>query len=79
MLEMGATWRMSLDFVPVCVPSYSISNLDDILKRAQGFAINDSEGLSSLKVQLDDFFDLPKPLDAADWDRIRGKFLRDLE
>jgi len=71
--ELGASWAMSHQVVPIVVPPLDFSDLQSVLTGIQAFKINSADGWNDacpvLEKQLD------KKANFAIWERNRNKFL----
>ncbi|MDB5086929.1 MAG: hypothetical protein JWR09_923, partial [Mucilaginibacter sp.] len=70
--EMGATWVMSTQHIPILIPPFDFANIRGVIPFTQGFKINDAKKWNLLKQQLETAFKL-NPLNLSTWERKRNK------
>ncbi|OFY86572.1 MAG: hypothetical protein A3F72_08835 [Bacteroidetes bacterium RIFCSPLOWO2_12_FULL_35_15] len=75
--EMGATWIMTKEQVPILIPPFDFSKVQGVFPNALGFYINDKSGLNNLKIKLEQEFNLD-PINPNRWEDKRDKFLMEI-
>lgn len=71
--EMGATWVLANDHIPVVVPPFDFADVKGVVPLTQGFRLNDPLKLNLLKEKVERAFGLPSPLGHAAWERKRDR------
>ncbi|PZX50129.1 toll/interleukin-1 receptor domain-containing protein [Algoriphagus chordae] len=74
MLEMGGTWVLSKFHIPILIPPMSFSRLNTVLKITQGLTVTDKLKWSTLKSQVESFFELD-PIPGDVWEGKRDAIL----
>ena len=75
--EMGATWVLAKDHIPIIVPPFSFSQIEGVIPLTQGLPINDELKLNLLRDKLIDNFKLPEQPVSA-WERKRDRSIKRL-
>jgi len=73
--EMGATWVLANEHIPVLVPPLDYSDVKGVIPLTQGLKINDPLKLNSLKTKIEKLFTIEKPLSFSTWERKRDRIL----
>jgi hypothetical protein len=73
--EMGATWVLAKEHIPVLVPPLDYSDVKGVIPLTQGLKINDPLKLNSLKTKIEELFAIEKPLTFPTWERKRDRIL----
>ncbi len=76
--ELGASWVISGDHMPILVPPMEFSDIEDVMKGLQGRKINSGSDLSEIKDELEALLAL-KPMKTARWNVKKDKFLKEVE
>jgi len=71
--EMGASWVLAKEQIPIVVPPFSFENIEGVLpKNIQGLSINDGLKLNSLREKIIETFNLPQQAMSI-WERKRNQ------
>lgn len=76
--EMGATWVNAKRCIPLLIPPFAYSDIKGVFPQTQGLHVTEPYKLNSLKTFLEKEFSLA-PIDLSEWDRLKGKFLKNVE
>ena len=74
--ELGATWAMSHNLIPILVPPAGYKDLKGVLSPTQVIDITSPAKLTELQMQLDELLGLK--INQARWETKRNKFLKSL-
>jgi hypothetical protein len=74
MCEMGATWILSQEHIPILIPPLDYSDIKGVISSTQGFKINEILKINSLKEMIEDKFNLEKRPENI-WERKRDKIV----
>lgn len=75
--ELGASWALSHNMIPIVVPPTKFSDLKAVLTGTHGYRINSDTDLSELRDQVISLLSLPAP-GTARWDAKKKQFLEAL-
>jgi hypothetical protein len=70
--EMGATWVMSAQHIPILIPPFNFADIRGVIPLTQGFKINDKRKWNLLKQRVETLFQL-MPVSPSSWERKRNK------
>jgi len=70
--EMGATWVMSTNHIPILIPPFDFTDIKGVIPLTQGLKIDDARKWNSLKQKIEVEFKLT-PWDSSKWERKRNK------
>jgi hypothetical protein len=70
--EMGATWVLAKDHIPVIIPPFKYDDVEGVIPLTQGLAINDELKLNLLRDKLIENFNLPTQ-QVSIWERKRDR------
>lgn len=73
MCEMGATWVLSKEHIPIVVPPLSYDDIKGVFPLSQGFILTDSLKLNSFKEKIENTFNISNPLSFSTWERKRDR------
>ena len=73
--EMGATWVLAKEHIPVLVPPFEFDNIKGVIPLTQGFKINDPFKLNLFKQKIETVFGITSELPHAAWERKRDRVL----
>lgn len=73
MCELGATWVLSKEHIPVVVPPLNYDEIKGTLPLTQGFKINEPLKLNSFKNKIEETFAIVQPLNFSTWERKRDR------
>jgi hypothetical protein len=73
MCEMGATWVLSKEHIPIIVPPLSYADIKVVIPLTQGFVLTDPLKLNSFKEKIETSFNLTNPLSFSTWERKRDR------
>jgi hypothetical protein len=72
LFEMGATWALSKEHIPIVVPPFTFDEMNKKLQLSQGILINDELKLNLLREKLAEMFNLSQqPM--SSWERKRDR------
>jgi len=70
--EMGATWVLSRENIPIIVPPFTFEKIKGVIPLTQGLAINDKLKLNLLRDKISEMFGIaPQPM--SSWERKRDR------
>lgn len=73
MCEMGATWVLSKEHIPIIIPPLTFEQIQGVIPLTQGFKINDSLKLNLLKEKIENDFEIENSLSFSTWERKRDR------
>lgn len=73
MCEMGATWVLSKEHIPILVPPLTYADVKGVIPLTQGLTINDSMKLNSLKDKIEKVFRIENQANFSTWERKRDR------
>ncbi|MBA2858655.1 hypothetical protein HNP93_001356 [Methanococcus maripaludis] len=76
MCELGATWVLTKDSIPVLIPPFDYNDMDITINRKQGFKINEKTKIHEFKEHLDSNFNKNVPV--AVWNDKVEKILSEI-
>jgi hypothetical protein len=76
MCELGATWALTKDFIPLLVPPIDYNDLRGTLFGSQSLPINEDKKLDSVQTVLTKLADNPEKV--ARWNSRKAQFLKQL-
>jgi hypothetical protein len=76
--EMGAAWIKTSEHIPILIPPFEFKDVRGVFPLSQGMKINDLHGLNSLKVKLEELFNIKANSNPSIWERKRESILEQL-
>lgn len=73
MCEMGATWVLSKEHIPIVVPPLSYDDIKGVFPLSQGFILTDPLKLNSFKEKIESTFNVSNPLSFSTWEWKRDR------
>ncbi|EGM70755.1 toll/interleukin-1 receptor domain-containing protein [Shewanella sp. HN-41] len=73
--EMGATWVLAKDHIPIVVPPLDYTDIKGVIPLTQGLKINDSLKLNLLKEKIEKEFKIKNTMSLSTWERRRDRIL----
>jgi len=73
--EMGATWVLAKEHIPILVPPFDFSDVKGVIPLTQGFRINDALKLNLFKEKIEEAFSLTLRVSQSAWERKRDRVL----
>lgn len=77
--EMGATWVLAKEHIPVLVPPLNYSDVNGVIPLTQGFKINESLKLNLFKEKIEKIFSIEKVMGMSTWERKRDRIVARIE
>lgn len=77
--EMGATWVLAKEHIPVLVPPLDYSDLKGVIPLSQGFKINEPLKLNLFKEKIEKSFCITNTVSMSTWERKRDRILSRIE
>lgn len=77
--EMGATWVLAKEHIPVLIPPFDYSDFQAVIPLTQGLKINDSSKLNLFKEKIEKVFNLKNTMSMSSWERKRDRILGRIE
>ena len=74
LLELGATWALNHNVIPLIVPPLGYADVGSLLPGLQAVRIDNARGLSAVRDQLCRLLDISAP--AGMWEAYRDQFLK---
>lgn len=73
--EMGATWVLAKEHIPILIPPLDYSDVSGVIPLTQGLKINEPLKLNLLKEKVEQLFMLENSASIATWERKRDRVL----
>jgi len=73
--EMGATWVLTKDHIPILVPPFDFADVKGVIPLTEGFRINDELKLNLFKEKIETVFGLSPCLSQSAWERKRDRIV----
>jgi hypothetical protein len=73
--EMGATWVLAKEHIPIIVPPLDFSDVKGVVPLTQGFRLNEPLKLNMLKEKIEAVFGLQSSQSQSTWERRRDRVL----
>ena len=73
--EMGATWILTKEHIPIIVPPFNFADIQGVIPLTQGFKINDKLKINLLQKKIESVFGLSKTLEPSVWERKRDRIV----
>ncbi len=77
--EMGATWALSRDHIPIVVPPLSFADIKGVFPLTQGLVITDALRINALRDKIIAAFKLPDQSKASTWERRRDRIIERID
>lgn len=77
--EMGATWVLAKEHIPILIPPLDYKDVQGVIPLTQGLKINEHLKLNLLKEKVEKTFDIQNKISATDWERKRNKIVSRIE
>ncbi len=77
--EMGATWVLTKEHIPILIPPVDYSNIKGVLPSTQGLKINEPLKFNLLKEKIEKLFNLKNKTSMSTWERKRDRVLARIE
>jgi hypothetical protein len=77
--EMGATWVLAKEHIPVLVPPLDYSDVSGVIPLTQGFKINESLKLNLFKEKIEKTFSIENVMSMSTWERKRDRIVARVE
>lgn len=77
--EMGATWVLAKEHIPILVPPLDYKDVQGVIPLTQGLKINEHLKLNLLKEKVEKVFNIQTKISATDWERKRNKIVSRIE
>ncbi|MCD4735492.1 MAG: toll/interleukin-1 receptor domain-containing protein [Bacteroidales bacterium] len=77
--EMGATWVLAKEHIPVLIPPLDYSQVKGVIPLTQGFKINEPLKLNLFKEKIESAFTIDRKLNMSTWERKRDRILTRIE
>ncbi|HHX8650563.1 toll/interleukin-1 receptor domain-containing protein [Vibrio antiquarius] len=77
--EMGATWVLAKEHIPIVVPPLDYSDVSGVIPLTQGMKINEPLKLNLLKEKIEQQFDLQNKASLSTWERKRDRVISRLD
>jgi hypothetical protein len=73
--EMGATWVLAKEHIPILVPPFDFDDVKGVIPLTQGFKLNDALKLNLFKAKVESTFGIESGLAHVAWERKRDRVL----
>lgn len=70
--EMGATWVLSKEHIPIIIPPFTFDNVEGVIPLTQGLPINDELKLNLLRDKIIEMFNISSQA-MSTWERKRDR------
>lgn len=77
--EMGATWVLAKEHIPIIVPPLDYNDIKGVIPLTQGLKINESLKLNSLKEKIESLFCIQNKTSFSTWERKRDRIVTRIE
>lgn len=77
--EMGATWVLAKEHIPMIIPPLDYSDIKGVIPLSQGLKINETLKLNSLKDKIENDFSLSNSVSSSTWERKRDRIVARIE
>ena len=77
--EMGATWVLAKEHIPVLIPPLDFSDIKGVIPLTQGFKINEPLKLNIFKDKIEKTFSIQSSLTMSTWERKRDRIISRIE
>lgn len=77
--EMGASWVLSKNHIPILIPPMDYSDVKGVIPLTQGLKINEPLKLNLLKEKIESLFGIDKIMSMSTWERKRDRALLRIE
>ena len=77
--EMGATWVLAKEHIPILIPPFGYQDVQGVIPLTQGLKINEHLKLNLLKEKVEKIFNIQTKISAIDWERKRNKIVSRIE
>lgn len=77
--EMGATWVLAKEHIPVLIPPLDYSDVKGVIPLSQGFKINEPLKLNLFKEKIEKTFLIQNTVNMSTWERKRDRILARIE
>ncbi|ARD45293.1 toll/interleukin-1 receptor domain-containing protein [Colwellia sp. PAMC 21821] len=77
--EMGATWVLAKEHIPMIIPPLDYSDVKGVIPLSQGLKINETLKLNSLKDKIENDFSLSNSMSSSTWERKRDRIVARIE
>lgn len=77
--EMGATWVLSKEHIPMIIPPLDFNDIKGVIPGIQGLKITDSLKLNSLKEKIEKLFLISNGSTFSTWERKRDRIVKRIE
>jgi hypothetical protein len=76
--EMGATWVLAKEHIPILVPPFEFSDVKGVIPLTQGFKLNEPLKLNLFREKIQAVFELAPTLTQSAWERKRDRVVERL-
>jgi hypothetical protein len=73
--EMGATWVLAKDHIPILIPPFDFADVKGVIPLTEGFKLNDALKLNLFKEKIETAFRLSSLLSQSAWERKRDRVI----
>lgn len=77
--EMGATWVLAKQHIPIVVPPLDYKDIKGVIPLSQGFKINEPLKLNLFKEKIEQVFAIIEKLPTSTWERKRDRIIKRIE
>lgn len=77
--EMGASWVLAKEHIPILVPPLDYSDVKGVIPLTQGFKINESLKLNLFKEKMEKVFSIDNVMSMSTWERKRDRIVTRIE
>lgn len=77
--EMGATWVLAKEHIPVLIPPLDYSDIKGVIPLTQGFKINETLKLNLFKDKIESLYQLDNHVSMSTWERKRDRIVTRIE
>jgi hypothetical protein len=76
LFEMGATWALSKEHIPIVVPPFTFNEMNQKLQLSQGIIINDKLQLNSFREKIMTMFKMVSQEPISIWEQKRDRYIQ---
>jgi hypothetical protein len=77
--EMGATWVLSNEHIPILIPPLDYKNVQGVIPLTQGLKVNEPLKLNQLKEKIERLFKIKRNMPFSTWERKRDRIVERIE
>lgn len=76
---MGAAWIKTTAHIPVLIPPFKFNDIKGVIPQTHGIMLDETHGLNSLKVKIEELFAITPDNNPSIWERRRDGILKQIK